>query len=154
MILLYCINWMSCQEPPKSPDFSFVEHLKYSWFRSYPPVQNSTPNQYPWEIWIISLWNWIHLNRKNKWAYYKNRITPESTIPLPFIVTIDIFKLKTSLAADELWSSLTDQLKTGKDKFVWTTCLTQKSTWLDSKKSKRAQNETHLFLWWLYRTWL
>ena len=57
-----------------------------------------------------------------------NRITPESTIPLPFIVTIDVFKLKTSLPEDELWTSLTDQLKIGKDKFVRTTCLTQKST--------------------------
>ena len=47
-----------------------------------------------------------------------NRITPESTIPLPFIVTIDVFKLKTSSPADELWTSLTDQLKIGKDKFV------------------------------------
>ena len=33
---------------------------------------------------------------------------------------------------------LTDKLKIGKD------CLTQKSTQLDSKKSKPAQNETYL----------
>ena len=39
-------------------------------------------------------------------------------MPLPFIVIIDVFKLKTSLPADEFWTSLTDQLKIGKDKFV------------------------------------
>ena len=39
---------------------------------------------------------------------------------------------------------LTDKLKIGKDKFIWTTCLTQKSTQLDGKKSKPAQNETYL----------
>ena len=39
---------------------------------------------------------------------------------------------------------LTDKLKIGKDKFIWTTCLTQKLTQLDSKKSKPAQNETYL----------
>ena len=64
-------------------------------------------------------------------------------MPLPFIVIIDVFKLKTSLPADDLWTSLTDQLKIGKD----TTCLTPKSTKLDNKKSKRAQNETYLFLY-------
>ena len=37
-------------------------------------------------------------------------------MPLPFIAIIDVFKLKTSLPADELWTSLTDQLKIGKDK--------------------------------------
>ena len=44
--------------------------------------------------------------------------TPESTVPLPFVMTIDAFKLKTSSPADELWTSLTDQLEIGKDKFV------------------------------------
>ena len=59
---------------------------------------------------------------------------------------MDIFKLKKSLPVDELWMSLTYQLKIGKDKFVWTTCLTQKLTQLDNKL-KRAQNETYLFLY-------
>ena len=45
-------------------------------------------------------------------------LKPDKTIPLPFIVTIDVFKMKTSLPADELWTSLTEKLKIGKDKFV------------------------------------
>ena len=52
-------------------------------------------------------------------------LKPDSTIKLLNIgYTASIycdngrFKLKMSLPADELWTSLTDQLKIGKDKFV------------------------------------